>query len=455
MKEPSDDQEQEVDSNTPESSGKNSSKKGFLRRIYANPKYFDVFHWMKLVTITGGTQVLVQITGLLSGLLIIRMLPIEEYAYYTLANTMLGTMTILADSGISNGVMAEGGKVWKDRTMLGKVLITGMDLRKKFGIGSLIITVPILVYLLRDHDASWLTIFLIVLAIIPAFFAALSDSILASVAKLHQSIKPLQRNHVEVGLSRFALNVILVILFPFTYIALTANSIPRIYGNYKLRKIAGNFADLNVKPDREVRKAISLSVKRTMPIVIYHCISGQLSIWLISFFGTTSSISQLGALGRLAMVFSVFSALFTTLVVPRFSRMLADKERMMRIFLSVQVFTLVIGGVLVGGVYLFSDPILWVLGEKYEGLHYELLLVAISNGFTLMIGVASQLCISRAWYLKPQYIIGINFVSTVLAIVFLNLTTLVGVLYFNIVVTLAQYVLMVLYGISQIRKTSA
>jgi len=454
VEEPSEDNDSKAGDKKPESTIKKSGKKGALRRIYTNPKYFNVFHWMKLVTITGSTQVLVQITGLLSGLLIIRLLPIEEYAYYTLANTMLGTMTILADSGISNGVMAEGGKVWKDRIKLGTVLITGMDLRKKFGIGSLIITVPILIYLLRDHNASWLSVLLIVLAIIPAFFAALSDSILASVAKLHQSIKPLQKNNATVGLGRLGLNLILVILFPLTFIALTANSIPRIYGNYKLRQIASNFANLNVEPDKEVRRAISVSVKRTMPIVIYHCISGQLAIWLISFFGTTASISQLGALGRLAMIFSVFSGLFTTLVVPRFSRMLADKEKMMKIFLSVQVLTFVISICLVLVVYFLSNPILWILGEKYQGLNYELVLVAISNGFTLMIGITSKLCVSRAWYLKPQYIIGINFIATVLAIGFLNLTTLEGVLFFNIIVTIAQYILMLSYGFTQIRKTN-
>lgn len=430
-------------------------KKSALGRIYTNPKYFNVFEWMKLVTITGSTQVLVQVTGLISGILIIRLLPIEEYAYYTLANTMLGTMTMLADSGISNGVLAEGGKVWKDKKKLGKVLVTGMNMRKKFGIGSLIVTIPILAYLLHDHHASWLTIFLIIIAIIPAFFADLSDSILASVAKLHQSIKPLQRNNVEVGLSRFGLAVILVFLFPFTFIALTANSLPRIYGNFRLRKIAANFADLDEKPDPEVRQAVYISVKRTMPIVIYHTISGQLSIWLISFFGTTASISQLGALGRLAMMFSVFSILFSTLVVPRFSRMLENQSRLMKIFLYVQVITIAISVVLLSGVYLFSDQILWVLGEKYYGLNYELTLIGITECLGLMIGVSSQLCISRGWYLKPQYIIGINFVSTVMAIAFLNLTTLIGVLYFNIFVMIVQYFVMFIYGVLQIRRSRA
>lgn len=427
----------------------------FVQRLYDNPKFAKFLHWSKLITITGSTQILVQALGLISGLIIIRLLPIEEYALYTLANTMLGTMTVLADSGISNGVLAEGGKAWKDKKLLGRVLNTGLNLRKKFGIGSLIVTIPIFAYLFLDHGANWLSLLLIILAVIPAFFAALSDSILAIPAKLHQDIKPLQRNNAEVSIGKLILSTSLIFFFPFTYIALLAVGIPRIYGNIKLRKIASDFTDFNEKPDPLVQKEISKSVKRTLPIVIYYCISGQLSIWLISFFGSTESISHLGAMSRLAMMFSVVAVLFSTLVTPRFSRMRNLKNKILKVFLLVQGSTFLISAVLLSGVYLFSNQILWVLGDDYYGLNYELLLVAIANCLNLMVGVSSQLTISRGWYLRPYFLIGLNFLSTVFSIAFFDLSTLTGVLYFNIVVTLIHYFLMLVYGLIKIKSIKA
>ncbi len=427
--------------------------KSFRKLIKSHKYYGTALHWGKLVTITGGSQILVQAAGALSGILIIRFLPIEEYALYTIANTMLGAMTILSDSGIANGVMAEGGKVWKDKSKLGKVLQTGLDLRRKFGLASLFVAIPILVYLLNDHGAGWLTIILITLGLIPAFYANLSDSMLAVAPKLHQDIKPLQGNFLQVSFGRLLLNGIFVFIFPFTFIALFANSIPRIYGNYKLRKITSKFLDINEEPDKQVRKEIIVSVRRTMPIVIYYVISGQLAIWLISFFGTTTSISKLGAMGRLAMVFTIVISLFSTLVVPRFSRMKESRGKLRAIFLTVQGLTLAISIVMILGVFLFSNQILWVLGKDYYGLNYELLLVAIANGFNLMIGICSQLTISRGWYLKPIYLIGLNFISTLLSIAFLNLKTLEGVLYFNIVVSSVHYGLMFVYGNLMINKS--
>src|SRR5690606_35641018 len=102
--------------------------------------YSRISEWGKLIAITGSSQILIQALGFISGILVIRVLPVHEYALYTLANTMLGTLTILADGGISTGTMALGGKVWNDRDKLGKVMATGMALRKKFAIGSLLVS---------------------------------------------------------------------------------------------------------------------------------------------------------------------------------------------------------------------------------------------------------------------------------------------------------------------------
>ena len=201
--------------------------KVLAQRISNNPNYAKALEWGKLITITGGAQILVQLTGFVSGIAIIRLLPIQEYAFYTLANTMLGAMVMLSDSGVGSGVMAESGKVWQDKQKLGAVLATGLVLRKRFAIISLLFTLPVLVYLLYSHGASWLTILLIIAAIIPAALAALSDSLLEIAPKLHQDIKPLQRNSAEVSLIRLALSGLLVFFAPFTFAALLANGLRR------------------------------------------------------------------------------------------------------------------------------------------------------------------------------------------------------------------------------------
>ncbi|MDR2475779.1 MAG: hypothetical protein LBD45_07955, partial [Bacteroidales bacterium] len=282
-------------------------------------------YWLKLITITGLAQVIVQAVGFISGILVIRLLPVEEYALYTLANTMLGTMTVLSDGGISTGVMAQGGKVWQDKQKLGAVLATGLDLRRKFAGFSLIVSLPILAYLLLHHGATWITTILITASLIPAFYAALSDNLLQIPVKLHQAITPLQRNQVEVGIGRLILTGLTLFAFPWAFVAIIASGIPRIWGNVRLRKIASGFINEEEGGDDGERKEILKVVKRILPVSGYYAFSGQITIWLMSTFGNTASVAQLGALGRLSAILSIVSAIIAMFVVPRFTRIKNNK----------------------------------------------------------------------------------------------------------------------------------
>jgi hypothetical protein len=87
---------------------------------------------------------------------IIRSLAIDEYAYYTIANTALGAMSVVTDSGVTSGVFAEGGKVWQDRARLGAVLSAGLAIRKRLSGLAVLVAVPLLGLLLRRQGASWL-----------------------------------------------------------------------------------------------------------------------------------------------------------------------------------------------------------------------------------------------------------------------------------------------------------
>src|SRR5689334_4036593 len=99
-------------------------------------------------------QGVVQILGFLSGILVIRSLSQQEYAYFTIANTMQGTLNLLADIGISAGVISIGGHVWQDRHRFGELINTGLHLRKQLALAALIAVVPVLYFLLARNGAA-------------------------------------------------------------------------------------------------------------------------------------------------------------------------------------------------------------------------------------------------------------------------------------------------------------
>ncbi|MCW3094235.1 MAG: polysaccharide biosynthesis protein [Ferruginibacter sp.] len=408
--------------------------------------------WIKLFTITSSAQLFVQAVGLVSGIIVIRLLPTSEYALYTLANTMLGTMTLLADGGISNGVMAQGARVWQDRQKLGVVLTTGLNLRSKFSIGSLLVSTPILLYLLLHHGASWITALLIVLSLVVAFYAALSDTLLEIAPKLNQAILPIQKNQVNVGVWRLLLTGLTLFVFPWTFIAILAAGIPRIYGNLKLRKISNEFANSTALPDPEIRVEILKVVKRVLPGAIYYSMSGQITIWLISILGNTSAVAQIGALGRFAAVVTVLSGVVSTLFVPRFARLKEDSKTLLKYFCYYIGFLVLLCVGIVLMFKIFSSQALWILGPEYSALNNQLVLNIIGSCIGLITGLSYLLCASRGWLPNPLWYISLSLISVILGIQIFNVSTLEGVLIFNIFTSLIHSSIYLIYPIVKISK---
>ena len=413
--------------------------------LYNDPKHARIIQWGKLISITGSAQILVQTLALVSGILIIRLLPTKEYAFYTLVNTMLGTMGVLADSGVGDGVLSQGGKVWQDSTKLGSVIATGLDLRKKFAIASLVLILPILVYMLLNHGASIMMALLLSLCLIPSFLVALSASILEMAPKLHQDILPLQKNQIGLNIGRLVLVSLTLFLFPFAYIAISAASLPQIWANLRLRKISAAYADRNQEADPIVRAEIMKIVRRTMPGAVYFCFSSQITTWLISIFGTTDNLAQVGALGRLAVILNVFTAMFSTLVIPRFARLVNDKKLLIYRFLQIQFSLVILSLTIISIVILFPHPVLSILGKNYAMLSKEVVIVIIGSCLSMMAGITYNILLSRAWVMHPAIMIGVNIITQVILMLSLNLTKMQSVLWFSVINSMVSLVMLQLF----------
>jgi len=417
----------------------------------ANAGYEKFFKFTKLLAVTISAQGLIQILGLLSGIIIVHLLPTNEFAFYTLANTMLGTMTVLADGGISAGVMASGAKVWQDRAKLGVVVNTGLMLRRKFAVYSLIVSLPILFYLLRHNGATLLFSILTILSIIPAFYAALSDNLLEIASKLHQDITRLQKNQIAAGLGRFIMISISVFLFPWTFIAILGNGIPRTWANWRLKKISAEYADPTQPSDPVIRKDILSMVRRILPGSIYYCFSGQIVIFLVTIFGSTHSIAQAGALSRLTMVLSVFTMVNSALIIPRFARIPAISKLIFNRYIQIQLILLLLSGFIVGVVYLFPAQVLWVLGSRYANLRTEVVLNVAVSCINLIAGICFSLNSSRGWAINPVVSISLNVLSIIIGVIFIDVSTLKGVLILNMFIGVVDVLMYLIYTFNKIR----
>lgn len=421
--------------------------KGLTQTLGTKPSYAKALEWGKLLTITGSAQLAVQAVGLISGILVIRLLPTQEYALYTLANTMLGGMVILADSGISTSVMAHGAKVWQDRVKLGTVLNIGFELRKKLAFVTLVVVIPGLLFLLHHHNVSWLMSLVIATSLVCALFVALSGLLFQIPSVLNQDITRLQKNDVITNIGRLLLTLLTISAFSWAFVAILASVIPQIWSNRNLKKFSISYADLNQKPDPHIRHEILIFIKKRFPIAVFTCLSGQITIWLASIFGSTVAVAQIGAVGRLSLMLNIFNILFNTLMIPRFARLFEGSKLIIVRFIQIQVGLLILNACIIGMVWLFSTEILWILGEKYSNLNQVLVLNIVGSCLNLIAGASLALYTSRGWIMNPVLSIGINLAVIFLSVNILDMTSVQGIMNLNIVTNAVQVLVNVLFFI--------
>lgn len=285
---------------------------------------------------------------------------------------------------------------------------------------------------------------------IPAFYAALTDSLLEIAPKLHQAILPIQRNQVNVGIGRLLLTTLTLFVFPWAAVAIIASGIPRLYGNIKLREITEGFVDKHQKPDKVVKSNIFKILKRQYPESVYYCLSGQINIWLISIFGTSTSLANLGAIGRFGIVISFFSIIFSTLVYPSIA-----KTQEIKVILLKKAILILIGGIILSIIILiftasFSTQILWILGNNYSKLKIELFLSVLVSCIQLIQGFFFSMNLSRGWVINPVFYILTSIIITIIAVESINLSTISGVLYFSLAISSCQLILLVGYWFKKV-----
>jgi hypothetical protein len=194
-------------------------------------------------------------------------------------------------------------------------------------------------------------------------------------------------------------------------------------------------------------------VKHQAPNAVFYCLQGQLTVWLISIFGNTQNIAEIGALGRLGVIFTVISAVMTSIVLPGFARCQSAALLRRRYLQIVGSFCLLGAGLITVAAF-FPNLLLWILGGKYAHLHNEVLLMMTMAAASALVAAMWSLNATKAWI---QYswlnIPGVIFSQAVLLLL-VNISTVNGVLEFAILSLLPTFLLNAILSFRGFRELS-
>ncbi|MBK1988975.1 polysaccharide biosynthesis protein [Sphaerospermopsis aphanizomenoides BCCUSP55] len=392
------------------------------------------FHWTKVLSKFVSIQILVQALTLASGVFIVRTLSQQEYAYYTIANSMLAVMNVLSDSGISTGLSAIGGKVWQDSYRFGQLIKTAMQLRYFLAAISVTVVTPILIWMLIRNGTSLSYAVLITIAVLIGLNFQLTNGLLIVVPRLYSQISQIQYLDVFAAISRLIFMGLGYLSFWNGIVAIASASLVSGLQRLFLGRLASQNIVKIVNSDainEEDRKFIISTIKHSLPNSIFFCIQGQLSIFIISIFGSTTSVAELGALGRIGVIFAIINSIMTTIVLPGFSRCQSLEVLRRRYFQILGIFGL-FGILMIAIVYIFPEQIIWILGNKYSHLRKELLMIVTLTVVNSLINMISSLNLSKAWIEYGWIDIPITLTWQAILLMHLNISTLQGVIIFTL-----------------------
>jgi hypothetical protein len=392
----------------------------------------SLIEWLRMFAGYSFVQAAAQGLGILAGIIVVRALSKEDYACFMIVNTIGPVMNMLSDNGITNSLSAIGGKFWQDDERIGSLLKTAMNLRRRLVLFSFLIVTPALIWMLRrNHVPVFTTAWLIPLTL-AGVFLQLNVGVLNVVVSLRQQIGRMQALLFVGVLVRLALIALLAALGLLNApLAVAGGTVALASQFWLLEQWVGPQISGSALPSKDFRKAILAIVKRQAPLTVHFCLQAQIGIWLISIFGNVRRVAEVGALGRIGMIFTILASTTSALIIPRFARC-QDPARLR--FLYPLILLGFASVILLGAsfAWLFPHSLLWLLGPQYSQLADLVWLAVLAAGTSALVGVLYSLNVNKGWIPPAALVIPAEIITQVLLCFAFDLSSVRGVLLIGI-----------------------
>jgi O-antigen/teichoic acid export membrane protein len=407
--------------------------------------------WLGRLVEFSFVQSWVQLFTAVAGLIVIRTLSKDEYALYAIANTIQASADMLAELGIGIGMQSIGGRVWRDRLRLSELVATARHLRRILAAVSIAACLPFAVWMLRTNGAGWVTTLILCGVVVASILPQIGSSVLLVVLGILGEYRKVQRLNVENALLRLGAVALLATSYMNAWLVAGVAAAVNWKRLFDLRRWTSVYIDNSARENADDRRELVRLSTRLLPNTLFYCFQGQITLIILSWFGNSTGIADVTALGRLSALLMVFSTAFSHVLVPRFARC-QDAGRLPGLYIQL------VGGclgillpVVVAG-WLLPKPLLWVLGSKYSQLEDQCGWVVSAACVSQLAAVMSQLNGARAWIrIGTLSYVPVTIITQILALSLLDVSHLEGVVIFAFVSSLAPIVPLALDAVLGLR----
>jgi O-antigen/teichoic acid export membrane protein len=392
--------------------------------------------WARLASDYIVAQGLIQGLALGSGLMLVNIIPVREYALYALALSILSFVSVFSDLGISSALMYFRRETNVARTAFEPYVAAALRLRRALMAVGLGAASWFFVWAALNQGFAVQEILMVLAGIAVTLWYQIQASLNLLRLRLAAAYRPAYIAEAAGNAGRLAGAVgMWLTAATFAAVAMVVGALGAVLtARFSRRSIALIPLESGYAPDADTKIYTRGLVRYLIPTAssgMYFAIQAPLTIWLASYFGQTENIAQVGALGRLALVFGIFSGFMGTVVFPRLSA-ITDERQYLRRYLVCWGALIPLGLAIAGLAQLAPHGFLWLLGSSYAGLEREVGLVALTSAVVMWGGFAVGVTNARGWVRWQSAVLVLYVLAQVLLVMQLDLSSTHGVILFGL-----------------------
>lgn len=378
----------------------------------------------------------VRLLAAISGLLLVRLLPVNEYGFYTLVLSAFTFICTFSDLGATETLSFFRWRAGKKNKSWMPYFYAVLRFRRTVFLLGFVASAAYIFYTGRHigEDAQTI-IFGIALVGLAAWFA-IQSGIISYVLRLEQRF----RQSYAVELSNESTKLFAVGMIWLTGVATALAGMAGvalgalIAAVVATRLLGQRFAKSGMPKQRHAHQSSRILLGQIMPILpgtIHFTLQGPLIAWLAAYYGSVVNVAEVGALGRIGVLIGVISGFTGTVFVPRLIA-ISDEILFFRRYLHWWLVMLSFGAAMMMAVIAFPEVLLYLLGGAYSGLHLELIIATATAVIATWGAFSWHINRARGWVKYQPYRVPVIVAGQIIMFLMLDFSTTQGVLSFGL-----------------------
>jgi O-antigen/teichoic acid export membrane protein len=353
--------------------------------------------WSRLSVEFALSQAVGQSAGLISGLIYVRLMPVDQYALYAMSLTALTFISTGSDLGLTSSLNYFWRERGGERCGVEPIITAVQRLRSVLLVLASFVSGALLLKATSEQNLSVIGVFACFGLVIATVSARLRPTLDIQLMRLEGMQRESYYCEAAGSITRLLGSVAMIVTGITTALFGLAGG---LLGSLSMLAAVRSFAGTPRSKSQAVEsetwgKLLAYIIPTAFTTLVY---MAQLPVvlWLALTFGGKTLLAETFAVGRIGAIYGLMGIFVSVVIAPRLARISEDAHfaRLMGLFLLVLVL-LSIGAIIIA--YLAPTALLLLIGPKYAHLYREVVLSIAAASFDLLTAFLAMANRMRGW----------------------------------------------------------